>query len=781
MEYFLGRAVELLILYKGFVDRATGLSTVPGDVQLQIEVLQMDTRARLGPPMAIVGEIVLLAMAWGFEKDSDSALFYGFVALVSLSYASLIIASFYWKNSNKKLRIFDRYQRIYCFLQFFLGACWGGVISTALPMSDPVQTGQIYAILIGLVSTSAFSGPAIYSLSFWTPVVGLSIVALIEPRMQTNTATLSGIASYYALTFFSILSVNRKLVEREINALRIAKHKEDTDLLLRDFQEGTSDWLWEVDRDLIIQNPSGRFCAAAGRQTEEMRISLLEILKRSSEAGLSDVDISKSEQIENKLRARSAFRDVTVPVEIAGDLRWWELSARPIIDQGGHFFGFRGVSRDVTEIQRVREKVDFVATHDSLTKLPNRESFGRYIDELCRSTTGAKGALLCIDLDFFKVVNDSFGHATGDSLLIAVCERLRGCIRYPDKAFRIGGDEFAILLSGSDMEKAAVVAQRVVDQLSLPFQINGLRISIGACIGIAYIPEDGRSPEQAHHNADIALYRAKNEGRGTFRFFNAEADGHFESLYALRSQLNNALENHQFFIEYQPIVDLRTNGILSAEALLRWTNPAGCIVEPGTFIPMLEHSGQIAAVGAWVIESAVRVVATVRNDMKIAINLSPLQLADHSLPQKIKHFLMESAVTPDRIEFEVTESSLLDRDAYKLAVLREIKAIGCRISLDDFGTGYSSLRLLNEFPFDKLKIDGSFIRGDANDIRRTQILEAMIELGKKLGLVVIGEGVETQEQANRLARLGCCEGQGFFFHRPMVKDEFLKILAAALN
>ena len=756
------------------LDRMTGLSVIKRDVRLKIEIMQMDTRARLGWMMAAVGEIVLLAMVWSFRGNGNSIAYDLLAFLVSLSYASILGASAYWRRCARKPQIFSRFQKLYCGIQLLLGASWGGVIATSLPQADPVQQGQIYAILIGLVSTAVFSGPAIYSLCFWVPLTLFSLSGLLNSSLNINGATLTGVVSYFALTLFSILSLNKKLLEREVNALQIQMHKEETDLLLRDFHEGISDWRWDIDVAGKITDPSERFCAVAGRSRAEMHTLLMDILSRPVGTQLYPTDDSGLAAIKDRFAARTAFRDVIVQVAVGQQMRWWELSGRPVYDGQGVFLGYRGVGRDVTDMYSARQRVNFLAAHDSLTGLLNRESFNQAMRQACNAETAVPTALLCVDLDFFKSINDSFGHAAGDGVLFAVAERLRGCVRQPDQVFRLGGDEFAILLFGAERELTGAIAQRITERLSQPFNIGGLELSLGASLGIAFIPGDGRSPEEVHHNADLALYRAKDAGRGTIQFFDA-GGGQAKCSRYIQSGLSDLVDDETLFLEYQPIVDLQTRRIVSAEALLRWSHRDGSVLAPNLFLPLLERSGRIPAVGLRVIEQAIRVAGAAGGSVSIAINLSPLQLANANLPQLIADMLGSHRVPPARINFEVAESSLLDQDSHRLAVLGQIKSIGCGISLDDFGTSYSSLSLLGAFAFDRLKIDGGFTRGDLQDRRRRSILRSIFALSGELGLVVVGEGIETDAQAAQLADLGCREGQGFLFYRPMPEARFLEL------
>lgn len=760
LRYFL-RLPESLAM------RITGLSRVPAQFRMAVQLAQIDTRARLSVKMAVVGEIVLIAFALGFVGTPGMTLFYGFTLFVSILYGILIWLGRTWRRHSRKKEIFTAFQRSYCTLQFLLGASWSGVIGSALPHADASQIAQIYAILIGLLSTAVFSGPALYSLLLWGPLVLGSTIALLAPGAGTDPATFIGILAYDILSFLSIVELNRKLMEREIGALRIAHLKEETELLLRDFQQGSSDWLFELDHDLKIVHPSDRFCQAAHRAARMMRIDLKTLLREGdhSLAAANDAGIG---DLMAHLAAQAPFRDIIVSIPLGGEHRWWDLSGKPLFDAQGNFVGYRGVGRDVTALHRSRERITYLARHDSLTSLLNRDMFSKALEHAISRGDASGTAILCIDLDHFKSVNDNLGHRVGDCLLQVAAERLSACVRGKDMVFRLGGDEFAMILPGIQQIEIAVIAQRIVDNIAKPFRINDLTLTISASVGIAILPTDDDTPEGVHHCADLALYQAKADGRGRFRFFDAQYEDSISRRISIQTDLKEAASSRdQLFVEFQPIVDLKTGAPVSMEALVRWTHPVQGIISPSEFIPAAEDSGMIRMIGKRVINITCDTAGHLADNLSVAINLSARQLRDESLLDTILEALARNRMQGQRVEFEITETTLLEASGYNLGVLERIRELGCRIILDDFGTGYSSFRSLDAFGFDRLKIAQPLLDEVFEHPKRRVILESIVTMGLRIGIEVVAEGIETEQQAELLRGLGCPLGQGFLFSRPM--------------
>ena len=418
--------------------------------------------------------------------------------------------------------------------------------------------------------------------------------------------------------------------------------------------------------------------------------------------------------------------------------------------------------------REVEGRMRFLARHDMLTALPNRLLFEEIVErELAGATAERSAALFCIDLDGFKEVNDIFGHVAGDALLVEVARRLRNLLGERCVAARLGGDEFAILATGLGQTKtAAFAAQSVLDALGAPFEIDGNRVDVGCSIGIALLRANGASYPVLLSNADVALSRAKGEGKGQFRFFEPAMDEALRERRRLAQDLRAALFTSQIRLEYQPQLDVRSNRVTGFEALLRWDHPVRGAVSPATFIPIAEETGIILPLGEWVLREACREAASWIAPLEIAVNLSVAQFRQSGLPAMVSGILAETGLSPARLELEVTESLFFDNATRSLQALGQIRETGVRIAMDDFGTGYSSLSTLQMFPFDKIKIDRSFTAQVGQARKGTAIVKAIVGLGESLDISVIAEGVETAEQLAFLREQHCTEVQGYLSGKP---------------
>jgi diguanylate cyclase (GGDEF)-like protein/PAS domain S-box-containing protein len=438
--------------------------------------------------------------------------------------------------------------------------------------------------------------------------------------------------------------------------------------------------------------------------------------------------------------------------------------------------------RDLTERRRNEAKITHMAHHDALTDLPNRILLAERLDQaLIRSAKEGAVAVLCIDLDRFKEINDALGHTVGDGLLKAVAGRLRSCVRTTDTVARMGGDEFVILqIADLEAVETTALATRVIESLGAPFTINEQQMVVGASVGIALAPADGTQPEQLLKNADIALYRAKNEGRGTYRFFEKGMDVRMQARRALEMDLRKALVNGEFQLHYQPIHDLAKNELCGFEALLRWQHPERGMVSPAEIIPLAEETGFIVPIGEWVLRQACADAAKWPAHLKIAVNLSSKQFKSRDLVQTVVNAIVAAGLSPGRLELEITETVLLADTAATLETLRRLQNFGVRIALDDFGTGYSSLSYLRSFPFDKIKIDQSFIKGLSDGSEEgVAIVRAVTQMGLSLGMSTTAEGVETAAQLDIVRAEGCREVQGYLFSAPKPASEIGRMLDVA--
>jgi diguanylate cyclase (GGDEF)-like protein len=477
---------------------------------------------------------------------------------------------------------------------------------------------------------------------------------------------------------------------------------------------------------------------------------------------INEVAANKPYQITNKL----------------SDGRYVSVVHRPMA--GG---GWVATHDDVTAEKRAEERIVHVARHDALTGLPNRILFAEQLEQaLKRVQRGEQLAVLYIDLDHLKWVNDTLGHPIGDQLLIGVAARLRGCIRDIDTAARLSGDEFAVIQSSIDASAdAAALAMRIGEAIRMPFDLDGHQVVVDASIGISIAPNDAIERSELQKNADIALYEAKNSGRGTYCFYEKDMNDRMQVRDKLEQDLRKALANGEFELFYQPVVSLPDNKITAFEALLRWHHPERGIISPAQFIQVAEEMGLIIPLGEWVLRAACAEAATWPNDIKIAVNVSSLQLTNKNLVNVIVSALASARIPANRLEIEITESVFIKNTSANISTLKELYKSGVRIAMDDFGTGYSSLGYLLRFPFSKIKIDRSFITALSDNKDSRAIVRAVADLGRNLSMTVTAEGVETDQQLEQVRILGCTEMQGYLFSQPLPAAEIHRLFLANMK
>ena len=453
-----------------------------------------------------------------------------------------------------------------------------------------------------------------------------------------------------------------------------------------------------------------------------------------------------------------------------------------VVDQPMKGGGWIATFEDITEWQAAQEQISHMARHDALTNLPNRTLFREQLEKALRlARRSDQLAVFCLDLDHFKDINDSLGHPVGDALLKEVARRLGECITENDTVARLGGDEFAIVQFCSDCEPSAVaaLASHVVEKVSAPYEVGGHQLVIGVSIGISLAPEDGKNPDELLKKADLALYRAKEDGRGTYRFFETGMDARAQARRLMELDLRAALQRDELEVYYQPIRDVAKDVVVGFEALARWNHSLRGMIPPANFIPLAEETGLIVPIGEWVLRQACMDAAGWSQNVGVAVNLSPVQFKNPDLVATVKQALKDSGLPAHRLELEITESVLLQNSEATLSVLHELRAFGVRISLDDFGTGYSSLSYLRSFPFDKIKIDRSFVTELATREDSMAIVRAVTGLGKSLGIVTTAEGVETDAQFDLLRQEGCTQAQGYLFSPPRPAAEVEGMLRKA--
>ena len=530
--------------------------------------------------------------------------------------------------------------------------------------------------------------------------------------------------------------------------------------------------MFDTDRRLVICNSN--YAKIYGLPTDLVQpgTTLEDILAYRYQHGIHPVE-GKEEYHRRRFELVDRGKDAVDTVELQ-DGRVLSILHHPMEDGG-----WVSTHQDITEQRNNEARIRHLARHDALTDLPNRLLFRETMDVAEQRIKRRETlAVLAIDLDHFKIVNDTLGHGIGDAVLRLVAERLRTCCREGDEVARLGGDEFAILTGPlADGADAAAIANRVVKQMAEPFDVEGHGIMIGASVGIAVAPGDGQISDTLLKNADLALYRAKNEGRGAYHFFEKGMDATLQQRRALEFGLRQALAANEFRLVFQPLFNLKEGRICCLEALLRWYHPDRGTIPPSEFIPIAEDTGLIVSIGEWVLREACKAAVTWPDDVRVAVNLSTAQFRNRGLLNHIKSALETSGLKPRRLELEVTESLLIADGEATLQTLHALRKLGVSISMDDFGTGYSSLSYLRSFPFDKIKIDQSFVKDLSAKEDSRAIVSAVIGLGRSLGMSTTAEGVETEAQLDLVREQGCTEVQGFLFSPPLPGSAISKLFA----
>ncbi|MEX2333080.1 MAG: EAL domain-containing protein, partial [Pseudohongiella sp.] len=459
----------------------------------------------------------------------------------------------------------------------------------------------------------------------------------------------------------------------------------------------------------------------------------------------------------------------------------FSLAGEPIVDSNGVFAGYRGISRDITEKKRAANHIEHLATHDTLTGLPNRVMFSELLRHAIRTASRYKDqrfAVMFIDLDRFKTVNDTYGHHTGDSLLTEVAQRLRKPLRDSDIVARLGGDEFVVLLHRvADKQQAGQIAQNILTMFKQPIALDEHEFVVSGSIGISLFGTDADDEESLMKHADTAMYAAKDDGRNSYRVFSADLHQHTQERAGLSLQLRHALERGELTLHYQAKMALSSNQVVGVEALLRWNHPELGEISPVQFIPIAEDNGLIIPIGEWVMETACQQLVAWQARglpaLTLAVNLSTRQFNHPDLHQHIKDVIARTGFAANMLELEITESLVVQNPERAIELMRTIKDMGVRFAIDDFGTGYSSLGQLRHYPIDTLKIDRAFIRDLGQSKEDQAISKAIISMGKTLGLTVVAEGVETARQLAFLREHKCDQIQGFYYHRPCSSDDFI--------
>ena len=592
---------------------------------------------------------------------------------------------------------------------------------------------------------------------------GVAMVVGSIVRGETHDAAMVAVAVLAMASFmhWSIYNLYYLFATRRIRTRRLSQSNETIQLMLNQYDEDGSDWLYEIDSIGCIRNASVRFAQAAGCTVAELEGTTMLSLVEPGHHG---------ETLAEALKQNRPFRNLTIAVTINGEQRWWSISGRPAEADGN---GWRGFIADVSSAKQAEAKVAFMAHYDLLTQLPNRTLFNATLARaFARLDKDDLLGLLYIDLDHFKAINDGYGHAAGDRVLAEVAKRIEAVIRPRDMVARLGGDEFVILLPDlATVDGGLVVAERVLEAIGGSIDIDGQVLPLGASIGLAFAPHNAKSGEELLLAADLAMYNAKSRGRRGISIFDPEMQIQMKDRRALELDLRAAIARGEMALHYQPLIDIQTGATSGYEALLRWTHPQRGMVSPADFIPIAEETGLIVEIGEWVVRTALGEAANWPEHLTLAVNLSPAQMrADHLMPMLVSA-LAHSGVSAHRLELEITENLLMQESDEVLSLLHKLRALGIRIALDDFGTGYSSLNYLRSFPFDKIKIDRCFVNELADRDDCKAIVRSVIALANDLNMTTTAEGVEDIDQLEALRNDGCDQVQGFYFSRALPASE----------
>jgi len=653
------------------------------------------------------------------------------------------------------------------------GIAAGGLWAAAALLVGPA--GESVVVKAALIAGAGAAIPVFFTIPLLMILASAATLATAALLPSDEPLVPIGAGIGFLLLWLCV-SRSRHLLFAARQRLTLEWQAEKARRFVADFEASGRGWFWETNADGALSYVSEPFAAhldlaaaeLIGRRFEE--VLLLDCGEKDTEDGRRTLGFH--------LSARFPFAEVVVRAPAAADV-WWSLSGSPNFDEYGRFLGFRGLGTNLSEQRRSEAETSKRARYDSLTNLPNRVMMRDMLDAaLTNADARRRGcALMMIDLDRFKQVNDTLGHPVGDKLLRKVAGRLTEVLGDDGQVGRLGGDEFEAILPGIEEEgRLSELARRLIEQVSRPYKIEGHEIRIGTSVGIAVALPGKTLAESLIKDADVALYAAKRDGRGTFRFFAQEMHALATERQILEKDLRLALGGDQLKLLYQPIVDSVSEEVVAFEALLRWHHPVRGVLPPSLVIPLAEESGLMPRIGDWVLRTACAEAAKWPSHIRVAVNLSPVQFGDPSLAATVTGTLAGSRLEPERLELEINEAVFLADRAVTEATLARLRRIGVRLALDNFGTGHSGLGHLRDAPLDKIKIDQSFVRGAADKgSRNGAIVRAIVVLAESLGMDTTAEGAETIEELALIRRLGCSQVQGFIFGKPMTAAEALTL------
>ena len=660
---------------------------------------------------------------------------------------------------------------------------WAGATAGWFCVVPQQEQMLLSTVVIGIMCGGAFALASVpqAAAAYLGVMTAGSVLGLARSAGMVYAPLIILVMLYGGLLCLCTLTTARIYTARLVSEREAERQRAWVGLLLRDFEEHSADLPWEVDACGRFTRVSTRLATALCSTSEALHATgLVQALAASPPSGTA---VETLAELARAMAEGRPFRDLVVPVQTAAGPRWWSLTGKPLEGQPGQMRGWRGVIADVTPARQARERLEALAHSDSLTGLANRLRLRQRLEEAALvapapGDAGRRVALICLDVDHFKSINDTLGHAVGDAVLVEVAQRMRACLRPEDLAARLGGDEFALLIDPAlDDAHAQAIAQRLVTALGQPLEVSGQTVPLTVSVGVAVSPEHGRSLDELLGSADLALYAAKEAGRDRYAFFSPRLGDRHRRRVLIGQELRGALDRGELALAWQLQVNIESRQAVGVEVLLRWQHPTLGAVSPAEFIPIAEESGQINAIGTWVLEQACSGAVGLPATVAVSVNASPVQLLRGDFMDTVVRALAASGLPACRLKVEITESLFLEAVPVALANLHGLRQLGVQIALDDFGIGFSSLAYLLRFPFDLLKIDRAFVlemmaRDDARALVRT-----IVEMARTLGMGTIAEGVEDLAQLEVLRQAGCDTVQGYLVARPMPLAQLHTLLA----
>ncbi|MFD0917693.1 EAL domain-containing protein [Pseudahrensia aquimaris] len=657
-----------------------------------------------------------------------------------------------------------------------LGMVWGALPLMFFHDANTAERVFITCVVAGMMGGGAL---ALSYVSAASNVLVLSIgigcfVTMVQYSDPVYLVCCMLLVNYSYALMKSVREQGQRYIESCLSEHQVRDSAETIGLLLREFEDNSGDWIWETNADGFFRNPSKRFCEVSGRDAVDLEtMTILTLMEDIPQVERRRANVIDEENLRQLIASRQQFREITICVSSPFGRKWWVFSGHSVKDARGNPAGYKGVCSDISDRKEAELKLAQLARQDHLTGLFNRTEFTTRLNSRLGSLRSSEEFLgvLYLDLDKFKNINDTLGHAIGDRVLIEVAKRIGEVVGLNGVASRFGGDEFAVFVEApGGLQDIETISEKLIAAVQRPFTTDGHQLMIGTSIGIAMADRVSDNAERLIHAADLALYRAKADGRGCFKLYAEHMDTALRERRAMEGELRSAVANGELELHYQPLAEIEDGRVIGFEALVRWNNPRRGQVPPAKFIPLAEETGMIHDIGDWVIRQACRDATGWPAHMKVSVNLSGKQLTSFKMVQRVLDALHESGLPPQRLELEVTESVLINDPETTLELLRNLRELGVSIALDDFGTGYSSLSYLVRFPFDKLKIDSSFVQGAAESPENLAIVRSILSLAGYLNITTLAEGIETREHIELLRSEGCQQVQGFLLDKPMPQN-----------